>query len=464
MAGARQWETIAGLVSERRKNGQNVLLVCSALSGVTDGLDELASPGSDISRIRGQILDQHQQLAQSLGIDIASLLEESAQLLDQKYNAFVDSPGPQTRADLHSLGEWMSSRLGAVYLSEREEASWVDSRSALEVIPEDDPDSQRAWLSARCETFRDEDLSNSWLGAGAVLITQGYVASTAEGETALLGRGGSDTSAALLASRLGAAEVEIWTDVPGLFSANPMRDPEALLIRELNYTEALEMAASGARVVHPRCIRAAADAGISLQLRDINRPQIEGTRITGSQSAVSEVAPAQGIKAVTSQDGMLVILMENKDIRQQVGFLAWAFGVFSSLGLSIDLVATSETTTTVAINDVDNHLDIDVIDSLSERLMERCKLRIYGDCCCVNLVGRGARTALSQLAPATAGFKEWPLLMLSQSANDMCLSMLVHPEHAGQLLSDLHRSLVLEGEMARKGDVYGPCWSELVKG
>lgn len=355
----------------------------------------------------------------------------------------------------------MSSRLGAQFLSQTLDAAWVDAGDALEVIAEDDPESQRAWLSARCAAFSDSELESRWSSAGQVLVTQGYVASTADGETALLGRGGSDTSAALLASRLSASEVEIWTDVPGLFSADPAREPGALLIMDLNYIEALEMAASGARVVHPRCIRAAADAGVSIQIRDINRPGLAGTRISAAPSAVTNQAPLQGIKAVTCQDRMLVVLMENKDIRQQVGFLAWAFGVFSRLGLSIDLVATSETTTTVAINAVDNHIDVELIDNLSEQLMERCKLRVYGDCCCVNLVGRGARTALARLSPAAAGFDQWPLLMLSQSANDMSISMLVHPEHAGQLINDLHRCLVTEGEMARSGGIYGPSWSEL---
>ena len=98
-----------------------------------------------------------------------------------------------------------------------------------------------------------------------VLITQGYVARTRDGRTALLGRGGSDTSAALLAGRLGCSQLEIWTDVPGLFSTDPRLVPQARLLAELGYDEALEMAASGAKVVHPRCIRAAAATGTPMR-------------------------------------------------------------------------------------------------------------------------------------------------------------------------------------------------------
>jgi aspartokinase len=98
---------------------------------------------------------------------------------------------------------------------------------------------------------------------------------------------------------------------------------------------------------------------------------------------------------------------------------------------------------------------------MTQELSARCRLRLYQDCCCVNLVGRGARTALSQMGPAAASFREWPLLMLSQSANDMCLSLLVYPEHANTLLHDLHECLITSAETNREDTVYGPAWRML---
>jgi diaminopimelate decarboxylase/aspartate kinase len=246
-----------------------------------------------------------------------------------------------------------------------------------------------------------------------------------------------------------------------LFSADPAKESGAMLLRELSYAEALEMAASGARVVHPRCIRAAADVGLRIQISDLGRPHIQGTRISDTNADRENSNPDEGIKAVTCQNDMLVVLLENLDTRQQVGFLAWVFGVFRDMGLSIDLVATSETTTTVAINGVDNSLDKALVHSLSDQLRKRCKVTIYPDCCCVNLVGRGSRTALSQLAPAVGRFDDWPLLMLSQSANDMSISMLVHADHGQPLVRDLHRCLITESKLHKKGRVFGASWSDL---
>ena len=127
---------------------------------------------------------------------------------------------------------------------------------------------------------------------------------------------------------------------------------------------------------------------------------------------------------------MAVILLQNLDARFQVGFLAEVFTTFRKRGISIDLVATSETTTTVAVNCESNHLGRDELADLAEDLSRRCKVKLFQECICVNLVGRGARTALSRLQSVMTFFDDHPLLMASQSANDLCLSLLVEADGA----------------------------------
>ena len=113
-----------------------------------------------------------------------------------------------------------------------------------------------------------------------VIITQGFIASDSEGNTVLLGRGGSDTSAAYLAAKLQAARLEIWTDVPGMFSANPRSTPTARLLRSLHYDEAQEIASNGAKVLHPRCILPARQYRIPLHVYATQTPDLEGTVIS----------------------------------------------------------------------------------------------------------------------------------------------------------------------------------------
>ena len=116
-----------------------------------------------------------------------------------------------------------------------------------------------------------------------MLITQGFIARHGDGGTAILGRGGSDTSAAYFGALLKAQRVEIWTDVPGMFSANPRDVPDARLLTRLDYAEAQEIATTGAKVLHPRSIAPCRDAGVPMAILDTERPDLPGTRIDATR-------------------------------------------------------------------------------------------------------------------------------------------------------------------------------------
>jgi len=453
VAGAQQWETIASIVRVRRSDGYRVLLVCSAVSGVTNLLETLAEQ-IDSQTSLSKILQIHSALAAQLRVNFSHSLAEAEQHISHCLEQIAHTPGPEWKAALLATGEWLSTRLGAQYLQQSLDVDWVDARDVLEVLAEPDRSPARQWLSATCEPGSDSSLSRRWMELEPVLVTQGFVASTGEGKTALLGRGGSDTSAALLAGRLEAEKLEIWTDVPGLFSADPHQFPQARLLREVDYAEALEMAASGARVIQSRCIRAAAATGTPIMIRDIQRPEVEGTRIS------NKVSTSAGVKTITCQHNMTVILLENLDARHQVGFLARVFEIFKQLGISVDLVATSETTTTVAVNREANHLGTDELGALVSELRKCCSVSLFDNCVCVNLVGRGIRTSLARLQSTLAHFEQQPLLMLSQSANDLCLSMLVKSGDQNPLLRSAHEALIPSGECGPE-DVFGHSWQQI---
>jgi diaminopimelate decarboxylase/aspartate kinase len=465
VSGVQQWETIASLAQQRLDHGYRVLLVCSAVSGVTDALQALADhAGSDDTSRVFDILERHSKLARELGIEAGDLVhqagEEITRVLDLLANAQTQAARYCAVASLLPVGEWLSTRIGARYLARSLPIEWVDAREALQALPESGTSGRRAWLSARCSSGMDNTLLGSWSEKARLLITQGFVAANPEGGTVLLGRGGSDTSAALLASRLGAEHIEIWTDVPGLFSADPRVIPGARLLQALNYDEALEMAASGAKVVHSRCIRAAADANIPILVRDLGQTGFSGTMIRTDDASTSK--GAEGIRSVCRQPQMAVLLLQNLDTREHVGFLAWVFAKISAAGISVDLVATSETTTTVALNRVNNHLDDATLEMLAENLRERCAVTVHRHCSGINLVGRGARVALADIDSESGFFTRHPLLMLSQSANDLCISLLLRSGDAEELLKILHESLIGKGLDAKhKAEIFGPSWQEI---
>ena len=159
---------------------------------------------------------------------------------------------------------------------------------------------------------------------------------------------------------------------------------------------------------------------------------------------------------------MAVFLLQNLDTREHIGFLAWVFTQISEAGISVDLVATSETTTTIALNRTSNQLDEGALEQLAESLRERCTVTVHPHCSGINLVGRGARLALADIDTKSGFFAEHPLLMLSQSANDLCISILLYSRDAEELLKILHQALIGKNLVAQRASgIFGPSWQEI---
>lgn len=458
VSGLRQWQTIAELLEQRIADGHHVLLVCSAMSGVTDALSELAAQPESESK-RGEILERHQTLSADLNVSEDLWLPKAEADLLRLTQLLIQGAGVEVRAKLLAMGEWLSTRIGAAYLNQSISINWVDATSCLKVADEPDLSLTRQYLSASCHAGVDLELQKDWTGLAPAVITQGFVASTAEGGLALLGRGGSDTSAALFAGRLGASSLEIWTDVPGLFTADPHLIPQARLLSVLGFDEALEMAGGGARVVHPRCIRVAEATDTSILVKDTSRPELQGTLITRNK-AKSDAGEFLGIKAITCQKDMLVLLLQNTDTRREVGFLARVFDVFQYHGVSIELVATSETTTTVALNRTLNHLDDVAQQHLVADLETHSHVVEYNNGVCVNLVGNSVKTAMVKLSSSLGFFESQPLLMMSLSANNLCLSLLVEADQHEALLKQLHENLI-PSDLEPEHQVFGARWMDL---
>jgi diaminopimelate decarboxylase/aspartate kinase len=263
----------------------------------------------------------------------------------------------------------------------------------------------------------------------------------------------SDTSAALFAARLGAERCEIWTDVPGMFTADPSLLPSARLLRALDYEEALEIAITGAKVLHPRSIPPLRAYGIPLWVRCTQRPDIPGTVISAS-------GPEGGpeVKAISARRGITLVSMDALGMWQEVGFLAGVFAVFARHGLSIDSISTSETNVTVSLDPGANALEPAALDLLLLDLAEHCEPRLIAPTAAISLVGRGIRAILHELAPVLEVFDEMKVHLMTQSASDLNLTFVVDEDQAERLVRKLHG--LLFGHQAESA-VFGPTWSEL---
>jgi diaminopimelate decarboxylase/aspartate kinase len=458
----RRWDNIVELVRARRGEGARVVVVVSALSGVTNALQALidaARAGEDLDAHVNALVARHVEFVRELGLASAPGLHEwlsrLASLAADKRRA---GAALDWQAEVLALGELMSSSLGAhCFQACGLEAEWLDAREWLlaQQLPNQSDWARR--LSVNCACAPDAAMQSSLSRRSPVLITQGFIARQPDGTTAILGRGGSDTSAGYFGALLRARRVEIWTDVAGMFSANPREVPAARLLRRLDFEEAQEIATTGAKVLHPRCLSPLREAKVPLWIKDTNRPDLAGTVV---DSHVADGAPS--VKAISRRSGIVLVSMESVGMWQQVGFLADVFAQFRNHGLSIDLIGSAETNVTVSLDPVSNLVSGDVLSALCRDLEPVCRVKVIAPCAAITLVGRGIRALLHKLAPVLAEFGQHNVHLISQSSNNLNLTFVVDEAVAAPMMARLHELLVRAEAMRLDDDaVFGPTWDAL---
>lgn len=456
VATRQRWETIASIVRERVDEGVLPIVVCSAVSGISNALEKVirevatGDQGPTLQEIRAR----HEQLGRDLEVDADSLVGERLDRLERLSlgAALVGEVSPRTHARIMASGELLSTTMGAAFLrNEGLRVAWTDARDCLTSTRRPGEGEVLRYVSATCDDHADAELRARLVGLGAqVILTQGFIARDAAGDTVLLGRGGSDTSAAYFAARVGAIRCEIWTDVPGMYSANPRQIPSARLLRALGYDEAQEIASTGAKVLHPRCLPSVRRHGIPLEVRCVDRPSMGGTVVSADPPDSAAM-----VKAISVKSGVTLISMDTAGMWQQVGFLANVFRVFGEHGLSVDLVSTSEMNVTVSLDPAANVLD--ELGPLLDDLSAYCDARSIGKCAAVSLVGRRIRAIMHKLGPALEVFEEHHIHLVSQAASDLNLTFVVDEEQADRLAVRLHALLF---DHLEADEQLGPTWKE----
>lgn len=241
--------------------------------------------------------------------------------------------------------------------------------------------------------------------------------------------------AARLAVALGAAEVELWTAAPGMFTADPRWVPSARVIRRLGWREARELAGLAGGPFDPRAFRPLVDAGIPLRLRGLGHPEVEGTWIGGDDGEAPVVA------ALAVRGGETLITLRSWEMWERAGYLTRFFAPFAELGLSVDLVATSEAAVSVTLDRVPGGVAGEPFRRLLDRLSTLGRVEVIHPCAAVAVVGRRIRSVLHEVGPALAAFREHPVHLISDSSEDVNLSFVVDEEQAPALVGRLHDDL-----------------------
>lgn len=330
------------------------IVVVSALAGVTDLLvDAVAAAGrgererlepvlADVGRrhrwaIAGAISEPARR--HDLSLEVDRLLEELQQLL--RSVRILGEGTPRASDALLAFGEILSSKIVAAALADRGlPALWVDPR---EVMVTDGRHGRAEPLLDPLRERAAERLARP-ASQGSVPVVGGFVGATVEGRTTTLGRGGSDTSAAVLGAAIGAEEIQIWTDVDGILTADPRIVPGARTRPEVSFAEAAELAYYGAKVLHPASIEPAVQRRIPVRVLNSLRPEGRGTVI------VDERADAVGgIASVASRGRVKTVRVFGRKLRMEPGFLPEVMAAFDAEGIVPDLAVASEVAVTVVI-------------------------------------------------------------------------------------------------------------------
>ena len=462
VATADRWRRIGDQV-EAALATHRVCVVVSALSQVSNLLERCvdeALAGSTPPSL-DEVRTRHARLADALGLDEAArapvdaLMTQLGRLLDGI--ALTREASPRLVARVMSFGELASTHLGQSALTARGlPCARLDAREVLETADRPEAAPETRSLEAEVRPRRDPAAVESRIGDAACVLTQGFIArSPIDGATCLLGRGGSDTSGALFGALLGAERVEIWTDVHGLFTADPRLVPSARLVRAVGYREAQELAAMGAKVLHPRALGPAQWAGIPVLVRHTEAPEAPGTRIGRAET---DEGPA--VMAVVKRSGVTLLSIHTLDMWGAHGFLARVFAPFTELGISVDLVATSQAAVSVTLDRLPGGVDGPRFAELLRRLRALGEVKVVHPTAVVSIVGRKIRTVLHELGPAFAVFREHAIHLVSESSEDLNFSFVVDEDDADKLVGSLHACLV---PAQGADELLGPTFARLAR-
>ena len=436
VADAAAMRRVAEIVRAAGADGSRPAVVTSAMSKVTDGLLEvvrLACAGhvDGAQDVLEGLLARHRAAgAELLGSPArqkldAALAEAAGNLTDLLR---VLSRHPGTRRALEdevvAQGEHLSSQLLALALAEAGlPAVWVDARR---VVRTDDQHGRATPLMDAIEAAAQE-LLLSELAQGRIPVLGGFIGSTMQGATTTLGRGGSDFSGALVGAAVRAREIQIWTDVSGFLTADPRVVAGARNIARLSYAEAAELAYFGAKVLHPRTIAPAVQLGIPVRICNSREADAPGTLIDDRR----EVS-AQGIKAIAHKRGIAVVQVTAARMLGAYGFLRALFEVFERHRTSVDIVATSEVSVSLTVDDAS------ALPAIAADLRALGEVRVDEGYAIVCAVGEGLRSTAGIAGKVFGALSGVNVALISQGASSTNLTFVVSERDVEEVVRQLH--------------------------
>ncbi|KAI6700885.1 hypothetical protein NL676_015209 [Syzygium grande] len=399
------------------------------------------------------IKELHLRTVKELGVDesiIATHLEELDQLL--KGIAMMKELTVRTKDYLVSFGECMSTRIFAAYLNKRGVKARQYDAFEIGFITTDDftnADILEATYPAVAKRLHDD-----WITDPAIPIVTGFLGKgwrTCAVTT--LGRGGSDLTATTIGKALGLREIQVWKDVDGVLTCDPNIYPRAEPVPYLTFDEAAELAYFGAQVLHPQSMRPAREGDIPVRVKNSYNPNAPGTLITRARDMSEAV-----LTSIVLKRNVTMLDIVSTRMLGQFGFLAKVFSIFEDLGISVDVVATSEVSISLTLDPSklwSRELIQQELDHVVEELEKIAVVNLLQHRSIISLIGNVQRSSLILEKVfnvlRTNGVN---VQMISQGASKVNISLIVNDDEAEQCVRALH-STFFESNFTGLDHAYG---------
>jgi aspartate kinase len=421
---AAAFENVARIVANERDAVP--VVVVSAMSGVTDSL--LAT--TNIASLEN-VLDRHHAVAHELlnasrAAEFSDRLREAAEQITALLQSLAQKPAEHKSLQdaVVSFGETLSSTLLAEVLNQKGiKARQIDARrciitdeeftGATPLMPETFSQSQSELIPV--------------LESGVVPVLGGFIGSTKQGVTTTLGRGGSDYTAALIGAALGVSEIQIWTDVTGVLTADPRIVPEAQTVERLSYGEAAELAYFGAKVLHPNTIQPAIENSIPVRICNSRAPHELGT-LVGPET---ETSP-RTVKAIAHKTGVTTVQITSARMLGAYGFLRALFEVFDRHRTVVDVVTTSEVSVSLSLDDAS------ALPQIVAELEELGTVRVEKGRAIICVVGEGLRGTPGIAARVFSTISDINVTLISQGASSINFTFAIEEERVKEAVTRLH--------------------------
>ena len=436
--GATAFQNAARIVSERRE--LRPVVVVSAMAGFTDALlasvkESLHGDASSAASTLEKHFDRHLRVIEALLSSEAqrmrNLIEQSRSEINERLHAMAvetdqdDNQRKRFADAVASFGERLSAAmLSAVLVENKVSATDVDAR--LCIVTDDEYGCAAPLIG---ETFRrTREQLQPLLESRSVPVLGGFIGATLGGETTTLGRGGSDYSAAIIGAALAAEEIQIWTDVPGVLTADPRVAPKARTVPKLSFEEAAELAYFGAKVLHPKTLQPAIERNIPVRICNSRAPESGSTLVV----AETEKSP-QTVKAIAHKTGVTTVQVTSARMLGAYGFLRALFEVFDQHRTAVDVVTTSEVSVSLSLD------DISALPSIVAEVEKLGSVNVEEKRAILCIVGEGLRSTPGIAARIFSTISDINVSLISQGASRINLTFAVEEARAREAVTRLHR-------------------------